>query len=693
MTVKTHILGDMIFRYIIDENGVTGLEALPASKPATITKDYRPLSLVQIKILGEESYRGLFPRGMTTTNSLSSLSFTFADQQVINKDNSQTIITSLKNKNNCRIQHHLTWQKGSHAVTTQSIFINESSETVTLELLSSFSIGGLTPYSEDDAPETMVLHRLQTRWSDEGRLISIPIEDLGLEPSPTRVAANPVRFGQIGTMPVRDFFPFIAVEDINNGVTWGAQVAWPGSWQIEAYRLDNALHISGGLADRNHGHWMKNIAPGQSFESPLAILSVGECSIDDLCQRLTSYQYRAWEAQNIPSELDAPPLFNEWCMTWGHVNAKTVSAAANRLHNTGMKYLVMDAGWYDAAGDYNVNPERFPDGMDKTVEYVKSKGLAPGLWFEYEVCRSKAENFRQVPDMLTLDGYTITESDRHYWDMRKPHVHEMLAKRVIGLLKQFKFQYIKIDYNGNIGLGADGAESPGEGLRQHVEGVIKFVKRIREELPEIVIENCSSGGHRLEPCMMGLTTMASFSDAHETINIPIIAANLHRAIHPVQAQIWAVPRPEDTPKRLYYTMAAGLLGRLCLSGDIDKLTVQQWEIVNDGIKFYKTIAHIIKNGHTYWYGPKVKSYRHPKGWQGILRIGNSEALAVVHTFGGECEEIRMDLPKNYNFTLDECYAKDPNTISLEENRLTIKPAEDFQGIAVRLKAKKFPSPS
>jgi alpha-galactosidase len=50
-----------------------------------------------------------------------------------------------------------------------------------------------------------------------------------------------------------------------------------------------------------------------------------------------------------------------------------------------------------------------------------------------------------------------------------------------------------------------------------------------------VIENCASGGHRLEPSFMGLTSMASFSDAHETRDIPVIAANLHRLIQPRQS--------------------------------------------------------------------------------------------------------------------------------------------------------------
>lgn len=91
---------------------------------------------------------------------------------------------------------------------------------------------------------------------------------------------------------------------------------------------------------------------------------------------------------------------------------------------------------------------------------------------------------------------------------------------------------------------------------------------MRRELPELVIEICSSGGHRLSPAWMQLGTMASFSDAHESIEIPIIAANTARMIPMRHNQIWAVLHPDDDDRRLGYSLAAGMLGRLCLSGEV-----------------------------------------------------------------------------------------------------------------------------
>jgi alpha-galactosidase len=690
-TVLSEIIcGDMAFQYILDnETRNVGLAAVPAGMLSRIDprKEYSVLSLVQLKLLGDEGFGGLFARGRTMVNSLSSRGFALHDQTVSERDECKTVVTWLKNEKNCVVEHHLAWRQGERAVTTHSVFRNESGEDAALEMLSSFSLGAITPFEAGDTPHTLVMHQLRSRWADEGRLETIPVEKLQLEPSFSGVSANTIRFGQTGTMPVREYFPFVVIEDVKHQVSWGAQLAWPGSWQMEAYRQDDALHISGGLADRIFGHWIKKIGPGEEYASPEAIVSVTRGGVDAVSQRLTSLHYRAWEGQP-PAEKHLPAVFNEWCMTWGRVNADSIERAAKRIKDTGIQYFVIDAGWYDKAGDWNPGADRFPEGIEKTVRMLRDSGLIPGIWFEYECCEKTSEAFSQVEHLLRLDGHVITESNRRFWDMRDPYVKAYLAEKVIGFLKKHGFGYLKIDYNANIGIGCDGGESSGEGLRQYMEDLLDFLRKIRRELPDLVIENCSSGGHRLEPCMMGLSAMASFSDAHENLHIPIIAANLHRAVLPCQTQIWAVVRKSDSIRRLYYTMTGGLLGRLCLSGNVEELDAAQWDIVKKGIDFYREITAALKKGCTYWYGPEIESYRHPKGWQAILRMSEetTDAYAVVHTFAGEFKEpIVIDLPEGYTFELAESYMEDQEAAALKHNILKILPAGEFQGFALRMK--------
>ena len=101
---------------------------------------------------------------------------------------------------------------------------------------------------------------------------------------------------------------------------------------------------------------------------------------------------------------------------------------------------------------------------------------------------------------------------------------------MIGLLEECEMGYLKIDYNETLGAGCDGAESAGEGLRRQVEAVLEFLAGLRRRMPDLVIENCASGGHRLEPSLMALCDLGSFSDAFECPELPVIAANVNRLL-------------------------------------------------------------------------------------------------------------------------------------------------------------------
>ena len=61
-------------------------------------------------------------------------------------------------------------------------------------------------------------------------------------------------------------------------------------------------------------------------------------------------------------------------------------------------------------------------------------------------------------------------------------MEEDLTKKVIGQLKAYGFEYMKMDYNDTIGIGCDGAESLGESLRQNMEASMNFIDKVKEGL-------------------------------------------------------------------------------------------------------------------------------------------------------------------------------------------------------------------
>lgn len=570
-------------------------------------------SYVEIK-LTTDSYSTGYASGLTLCGSQST-------QELLEKEKNVFV-----NKYGHTIKLNENVRSDVDAVEYSTTFINNTDKTATLEILSSFAIKEI---------ECDKVHRLQTFWSAEGKLKTESLLDLYLEPSWSSHGMRVEKFGSIGSMPVRKYFPFVALENSKTGEFIGIQLYSPSSWQIELIcEKDNRITATGGIADRDFGHWLKNIESGESFTTPKAVVAKGK-SLMEVCNKLV-------DAQNpdiSEADSDMAIIFNEYCTTWGNPSIENIKKCVDKIDGKGAKFFVIDAGWYGngqpwyiSQGDWDYNKEQFPNGLKEATDYIRSHGMIPGLWFEFEVCASGAKAFEQKEHLLKIGGIPLRMGNVSFWDMTDEWVIDYLSEKVIKLLKDNGFGYIKVDYNEAIGIGCDGAESLGEGLRKRLLGTQDFFRKIKAEIPDIVIENCSSGGHRLEPSMMELVSQASFSDAHETKSIPIIAANLHRVIKPCQEQIWAVLRAGDDEDRLNYSLINTLFGRMCISGDIYDLTNKQWKIVGNAMEFYKKASEIIKNGHTVFIENNVSTYAKPNGEQVVVREWENKKLVIAHRF-------------------------------------------------------------
>lgn len=505
-------------------------------------------------------------------------------------------------------------------------FCNRGEEPAVLEMLSTFAIKGV---------EADCFYRMQSFWSAEGKLRKESIYDLHLEHSWCGNGVRVEKFGNLGSMPVRKYFPFLVLEDSKTGQFIGIQLYLPSSWQMELLcGRDDTVTVAGGIADRDFGHWKKTVLPGESFTTPKAAVAFGT-SIYDVCDKLV----KAQKPDISPLDNQMGIILNEYCTTWGNPSFETIKNICDKLKGKGLQYFVMDSGWYGNAeywwnciGDWDINETKFPGGLKPMADYVRQCGMIPGIWFEFETVGTGSKYYNATEHLLKRDGEVLTVGERRFFDMSDPWVVDYLSEKVIRLLKDCGFGYIKVDYNDSIGIGCDDADGLGEGLRKYVLASQAFFRKIKAEIPEIVIENCSSGGHRLEPSMMALASQASFSDAHETTSIPIIAANLHRVIRPEQSQIWAVLRKEDSITRLQYSMLNTLLGRMCISGDIYELSDAQWACVDEGIEFYHKAAPIIQNGTTILIDCETESYLKPTGEQLVIRQMGNRHLAIAHRF-------------------------------------------------------------
>ena len=569
----------------------------------------------EVKVMGD-AYPGGFACGMSLGRSgtIAGFSKVAEEPEAIRYEDSRGLALIVHRKQDGEAQR--VWTE----------FQNGSDQEVVLEMLASFAL---------EEVKADAVYRMQSFWSAEGKLRRETICDLHLEPSWNRCATRVERFGNLGSMPVRKYFPFLALEDSESGEVTAIQLYVGASWQMEiSVKESELLTVTGGLPDRELGHWTRKVAPGESFSTPQAVIAQGE-NLYQACRKLVEAQHPAIS----PVDDHMGIVFNEFCTTWGNPTLENLKQIADRLEGKGVQFLVIDCGWYghgdawpQSVGDWDVNPERLPGGLKEAADYIRSKGMIPGLWFELESVGPTSSHYNDREHLVKRDGLPLTVGGRRFWDMEDPWVVDYLTEKVIGQLKAGGFGYIKVDYNETMGMGVDGGDSLGDGLQRKVEASRRFFQKIREEIPGIVIENCSSGGHRLTPAFMELVSQASFSDAHETTAIPLIAANLQRVIRPDQSQIWAVMRVTDDDARLQYSLIATMLGRMCLSGDIHNLSDHQWQVVQEAMAFYGKAADIIRDGVTVLHQVSTPGYNEPQGEQLVLRELGNRGLAVYHRF-------------------------------------------------------------
>lgn len=383
----------------------------------------------------------------------------------------------------------------------------------------------------------------------------------------------------------------------------GGTAEAPDSWQIEALHRYGGITLTGGHADYLFGHWRKRLKKGERFCTRTAYFTCVEGDLTKACAALTRYHETRYRFPESESSL--PVVYNEYLCSWGNPTMENVRGQLELARRLGAEYFVIDAGWFGEdkdgdLGDWAVNRKKFPGGLKEFSRAFRAAGFkAGGVWYEFESVTARAEVSRNTDWLLKEDGVVIDHDGRMFFDFRKAQVTDYLRKKVIDALNESGLNYIKIDYNENIGLGADGAESPGEGLRAHVEEVVRFFRALREEVPGLVMEICSSGGMRHDPVFLTLGSMVSFSDAHENADGAVVAIDLHRVMQPRTMQIWASILPEQSPDEVYFTMIKAMMGRICLSGKLLSVSEEVLGIVRAGVEYYFGIRTSSATGRRY----------------------------------------------------------------------------------------------
>jgi alpha-galactosidase len=506
-----------------------------------------------------------------------------------------------------QLRHH----SGADAVSAQSVVRNSGNTPHRLEFVSSLNISGFT--APGSGLTDVTVHLPRNSWLAEFRWREMSAADLGFVDTglPAGSTASRTRFPltSVGSWSSGVNLPMGAITDRTAGHTWAWQIEHNGAWHWELTDLTGDLQASiAGPTDAEH-EWSTVLCPGESFTTVPAAVAYSADGLPGALAELNSYR-RSIRRPNADNE-NLPVIFNDYmnCLMGDPTTDKLlplIEAAAS----VGSEYFVIDAGWYSetehwwpTVGEWQPSTRRFPGGLSQVIDKIRDAGMVPGLWVEPEVVGIESPVAQALPAeaFFSRHGHRIAENGRYQLDYRHPAVIEYMDSVIDRLVADFRLGYFKFDYNINIGIGTDiDADSPGEGLLGHNRAYSAWLDGLFERHPGLVIENCSSGGCRVDYAQLRRMSIQSTSDQQDPLRYVPIAAAAPSAVTPEQAAIWAYPQPEYDAELNTLTLVSAMLGRVHLSGRIDAMSDVQLALVSEAIDTYKSIRGLIPRARPFW---------------------------------------------------------------------------------------------
>ena len=360
-------------------------------------------------------------------------------------------------------------------------------------------------------------------------------------------------------------------------------------------------------------HFSKVLKPGDEFESVTAAVGVSVSdempAFDNAIAALTKYR-RLIRRRNKDNERLAV-IFNDYmnCL-WGDPTEEKEYPLIDAAAQAGCEYFCIDAGWYadgawwDEVGEWVVSKKRFPNGLRPVTDYIRQKGMIPGVWLELEVMGINCPLLKTKCDdswFFVRHGERVYDRSRYQLDYRNKAVREFADSVIDRLVNEYGIGYIKMDYNIEPGIGTElDADSFGDGLLGHERAYIDWLKGVFERHPSLIIENCSSGGMRIDYKMLSVYSIQSTSDQDDYRYYCTIAANSPTALTPEQSAIWSYPKTDGDKEEVVFNMINAMLLRIHQSGHLAYINEESGALVREAIKLYREIRKDIKSAVPFW---------------------------------------------------------------------------------------------
>jgi alpha-galactosidase len=187
-------------------------------------------------------------------------------------------------------------------------------------------------------------------------------------------------------------------------------------------------------------------------------------------------------------------------------------------------------------------------------------------------------------------GKRVLKNSRFLLDFRNPEVRHYLDQVIARLVNDYDVGYIKMDYNVDSLQGTElNADSFGQGLLEHNRAHLAWLDNILNRYPNLTIENCGSGGGRMDYAMLSRLQIQSMTDQEDYLRLPAILVGASAAVLPEQLAIWSYPLANADADQASFNMVTTMMCRIHQSGRLYSLSSQAWAQVTEGIRVYKEL--------------------------------------------------------------------------------------------------------
>lgn len=287
-------------------------------------------------------------------------------------------------------------------------------------------------------------------------------------------------------------------------------IGWSGQWQAEMLRPGDVglVLITAGMENASF-----RLHAGEKVTLPrmLAQHTYGtEAEVFNA--------YRRFALKHVVPQKNGKPIQAPICLgSWGGAGTAKHLERISKVQEYDLKHEIywIDAGWYGnvelgnnesdgswyrnaGIGDWQPSEFLYPNGMTEISKAAHKAGLGFLLWFEPE--RSVCENSRvnKHPDWYI--GPRKKGGDVML-DLGHPEALKWITGVMADAIRENNMRVLRIDFNyGPLKFWnyADAPDRKGISELRYVAGFYKMWDDLLKEFPELIIDNCASGGRRLD---------------------------------------------------------------------------------------------------------------------------------------------------------------------------------------------------